>query len=151
MTDNPIIGRMKCPVCGELEQDIKVNKNGNLYIFCDNGCRVNLSGKVSRKIKPVLLSGNNTSLNGAFITSIKGMKQNETNELKRNGTRTSGVCETRNDAENINIVERSDFTRTSARIDTVRRPDVGLAGVQQAATASKPRGILAGFFDDDDE
>lgn len=137
MANNPIIGRMKCPVCGEPAQDIKVNKNGNLYIYCDNGCRVNLSGKVSRKIKPVLLSGNNTSLNGAFITSIKGMKQNETK------------CELRTVETGTNRT----ISRDNARIEPIGRTDGGLAGVQPSAGTEqqpKPRGILASFFDDDE-
>ena len=138
MSDNPVIARMKCPICGEDAQDVKINKNGNLYIYCDNGCRVNFSGKESRKIKPVLLAGNNTSSNGIYITSLKGQKQNETKlESRRIETGSTNV-----------------LSGQTGRVEFIRRTDAGPAGVQQsgnaAAAAAKPRGILAGFFDDDD-
>ena len=40
MADNEIIGRTSCPVCGCAGQDVKINKNNKLYMFCDNGCAV---------------------------------------------------------------------------------------------------------------
>ena len=44
-----IVGKMTCPICGEPNQDVKVNKNNKLYIYCDNGCMVRLSSKHSRQ------------------------------------------------------------------------------------------------------
>lgn len=49
-----IVGSMTCPVCGEEHQDVKVNKNGKLYMYCDNGCMVRLSSKLSRCSLPLL-------------------------------------------------------------------------------------------------
>lgn len=44
-----IVGKMTCPICGEPNQDVKVNKNNKLYIYCDNGCMARLSSKLSRQ------------------------------------------------------------------------------------------------------
>ncbi len=49
-----VIGRMTCPVCGEERQDLKVNKNQKLYMYCDNGCCIRLNSKQSRYIRAQL-------------------------------------------------------------------------------------------------
>lgn len=44
-----IVGKMTCPLCGEPNQDVKINKNNKLYVYCDNGCMIRLSSKLSRQ------------------------------------------------------------------------------------------------------
>lgn len=51
------IGLIKCPICGREEQEIRVNKNRNLYTYCETGCRLTFSTNTSRKALPVLKSG----------------------------------------------------------------------------------------------
>ena len=33
-----VVGVIKCPVCGAEGQELRVNKNRKLYVFCDRGC-----------------------------------------------------------------------------------------------------------------
>ncbi len=57
-----VIGRMTCPICGEEMQDLKVNKNQKLYMYCDNGCCVKLNSKQSRYIRAQLAQGKAVSV-----------------------------------------------------------------------------------------
>lgn len=57
-----VVGRWTCPVCGEQAQDLKVNKNGKLYCYCDNGCKSQLSNKNSRSALAALRSGRSIAL-----------------------------------------------------------------------------------------
>ena len=77
--NNNIIGRMTCPICNEPLQDLKVNVNHKLYVFCDNGCSVKLNAAKSKRYLPVLLSGQDIRDEklGLIISSCKGNKQNE--------------------------------------------------------------------------
>ena len=111
MVNENIIGRMKCPCCGEEMQDVKVNKNGNLYMICDNSCRVNFSPKQTRKFKPVLLAGHNVSENGLFITSLKGVN---------NGTRAETPVRT---STNTGTITGSKPDNGTTRNTVVRRSD----------------------------
>ncbi len=56
------VGRMTCPVCGEEMQDLKVNKNQKLYMYCDNGCSAKLNSKQSRYIRAKLAQGKSVSV-----------------------------------------------------------------------------------------
>ena len=58
---------MACPACGEPNQNLKVNKNGNLYMYCDNRCSVRLNPKESREITDELRQGRVVSWRGFDI------------------------------------------------------------------------------------
>lgn len=57
-----IVGRFTCPVCGEPSQDLKKNKNGKLYCYCDCGCKSQLNSKDSRAVSAALAGGKSVKL-----------------------------------------------------------------------------------------
>lgn len=76
-----IVGRITCPICGENLQDLRVNRNNNLFMFCDNQCKFTMSGKASKNILPQLRAGKNVNFGRiGIITSI-----NAKNERLENG------------------------------------------------------------------
>ena len=67
-----IVGRFTCPICGEASQDLKKNKNGKLYCYCDCGCKSQLNSKDSRAVSAALASGKSVKLPKiGVITSVK--------------------------------------------------------------------------------
>lgn len=130
MVNTNIIGRMTCPICGEPLQDLKVNKNGNLYCFCDNGCRVTLSGKASRSYRPRLLAGENVNAGKIGIITTLTTKGQTTNEKR------------------IDTAARTDSTGAASAGNNIERrtdrPDPRLA----EPTAAR-RGLLTALFSDD--
>ena len=137
MSENETIGRMSCPICGEPLQDVRISKRGKLYMICDNNCRVNFSGKQSKKWLPILRAGQAVREDKILITTLQGAKQND--EARTGNNRDFG--ESRGDS----IIGRTNVGYT--------RPAAGTI-TPIPTTASKPtakRGILAGFLDDDDE
>jgi len=74
--NNNIIGRVTCPLCGEQSQDLKVNVNHKLYVFCDNGCTIKLNSAKSKRYLPVLLAGQDIRDDklGLIISTCKGIK-----------------------------------------------------------------------------
>jgi hypothetical protein len=83
MNEN-IAGYMTCPICREAHQELRINKNRILYMFCDNGCAVKLNRPKSKRYLPVLLSGSDVKDEqfGLIISAAKGKKQNEANRKK---------------------------------------------------------------------
>lgn len=65
-----IIGRMTCPVCGEPLQDVKINKNNKLYMYCDRGCMIRLNAKQSNQALPVLRQRKTARLNRLLIVPV---------------------------------------------------------------------------------
>lgn len=65
-----IIGRMTCPVCGAPNQNLKINKNGNLYSYCDNRCSVRFNAKESRELIDELRHGRTVRKGGAVYVPI---------------------------------------------------------------------------------
>ena len=63
-----IIGRMACPVCGAPGQNLKVNKNGNLYVYCDKRCSTRFNAQESREITDILRQGETVRRGGLVIT-----------------------------------------------------------------------------------
>lgn len=108
-----IIGRSACPMCGEPDQVVKVNKNGNLYMFCDNRCSVRFSPKESRQITDVLRAGN--------IYEAKGLKIRPA-VLKIEQKQTIGGENARRNTTNGRTNDR--FTGGSGSTDgnTARKP-----------------------------
>ena len=66
-----IVGKMTCPICGEPMQDVKVNKNNKLYMYCDNGCMVRLSSKLSRQGLAALKGKRSANLNRLRINPVQ--------------------------------------------------------------------------------
>lgn len=131
MVNTNIIGRITCPICGEPLQDLKVNKNGNLYCFCDNGCRVTLSGKASRSYRPRLLAGENVNAGKIGIITTLTTKGQTTNE-KRIDTAARTDSSTRAASAGNNIDGRTDGQNT-----------------RLAEPAAAKRGLLTALFSDD--
>ena len=66
------VGRVTCPVCGEVLQDLRVNKNNKLYCYCDNGCKWQLNSKNSRSVLAVLRQGKSISIDKVgYIRSLQ--------------------------------------------------------------------------------
>lgn len=59
-----VVGLIKCPICGQDEQEVRVNKSGHLYTYCSAGCRITYPNPVTRKGKPALKSGKIFIYNG---------------------------------------------------------------------------------------
>lgn len=92
---NEIIGRMACPACGEPGQNLKVNKNGNLYLYCDNRCSVRLNPKESREITDELRLGHVVSWRGfdirpASVPVAVKTEEKQTTEVKENDREQRG-------------------------------------------------------------
>lgn len=72
-----IVGRVTCAVCGEENQDLKVNKNNKLYCFCDNGCKWQLNSKHSRAALAALKQGKSVKLDKVFIRVINQVEYDD--------------------------------------------------------------------------
>lgn len=93
-----IIGKWTCPVCGEPAQELKINKNGRLYTYCDCGCSVSLSMAESRRLLPILRTGNSAKTKtGNLILSNKN-KELIDNDTNRNSGTTARRWTSRNSA-----------------------------------------------------
>lgn len=65
-----IIARTTCPVCGAPNQNLKINKNGNLYMYCDNRCSSRFNPKESRELIDELRQGRTVRKGGAVYVPI---------------------------------------------------------------------------------
>lgn len=74
------VGRVTCTVCGEPSQDLRVNKNGKLYCYCDCGCKWQLNSKQSRAVLAVLRSGKSVKLEK--VGYIRAITQNDRDDLE---------------------------------------------------------------------
>ena len=135
-----IAGLIKCPVCGREEQEIRVNKNRNLYTYCETGCRLTFSSNVSRKALPVLKSGRVYAYNGYEMRPLAAENQ-ETIINKPAGMGPAAKTEVKNN-------ERTDVRRNS----TVGRTDgqPAAAAGKPGAGEFRPSGLAAWLWGDDD-
>ena len=122
--EREVIGVTVCPICGAPEQELKINKNGKLYMMCDHGCNPRYSGAMSRQYIQRLRAGETVrTFQNQIIRPTKGVKNNEETRANYNtGT---------NSAENTG--NYAGAVAGSAGNATFRRPDNGLAGVPRAA------------------
>ena len=65
-----IIARTTCPVCGAPSQNVKINKNGNLYIYCENRCSTRYNPKESRELLDELRQGRTVRKGAAVYVPI---------------------------------------------------------------------------------
>lgn len=96
-TPREIIGYVACPICGAQHQRVKINKSGNLYIYCENRCATRFSPKASDEIIANLRQGKKFYLGSQIIypASTKNeevekpaqSKVIEIKEVKDNGKR----------------------------------------------------------------
>lgn len=120
------IGRLTCPICNEPHQDLRVNKNGNLYMYCDNGCSIKFNPAMSRKHLPLLEQGHSIQIEKiGVITSLKSKERKE-DELQWKQPRTNTGANTDG--------------RTNGAISGVRTDNTTNTG-----------GFLRRFLVDDDE
>lgn len=152
--NNNVIGRMTCPICGETGQDLKVNVNHKLYMFCDNGCSVKLNSAKSKRYMPVLLSGSDVKDDafGLIISTCKGNSKNEI--IKQKEVRNAGNITGANDnaGSHAGTHAGAGAGTGSVRSDIIRRADganttAGRAGEQ--SILGRAAAWLAA--DDDDE
>ena len=130
MSENEIIARSNCPICGAENQDVKVNKNANLYMFCDNRCQIRFSRPESRRLTDELRAGHVAKINNMILRPINFKKQ-----------QTQEVC-----YESGRIEQRGNITigRPSGQPAT-------LAGNAANVGSYKPSGIAGWLFGDDDD
>lgn len=128
-----VIGLTTCPICGADGQEVRVNKNGNLYVFCDHGCRVNFSGRDSRKITASLTAGKGINMAKMTIFPQKTVIFEEKTEQKQQ-------C--------IGVIENG----KPGRNPVVGRSDGKPAAIAGNTTAGRGgRGWLADLLGDDDD
>lgn len=109
------VGRITCPICGEPSQDLRVDKNEKLYMFCDNLCAIKLNRKMSREYLPLLLAGQSVSTPhfGIITSTSTKMKGKEENERKFNRTGNDGA--TANGRPNGQLAASSGVQRAESR------------------------------------
>ena len=150
MADREVAGRCTCPICGLPNQDVRVNVNSKLYVYCDNGCSFKFNSLQSRKFLPELRAGRNVATSqGITIFSMVGKENNKNAEnqtIRENITRG-------NSTGNItgSNAGRSNAGNDSAggRVDTGRRTADSTGSISGGSTAK--RGFFAGWLDDDDD
>lgn len=126
----------KCPICGEEWQELRENKRGTLYMYCERGCSLKFSGVKSRKVKANLAAGKsifepNFTIFGQKpdVEQVQHVEKQQEKGVNINGKSTEYG---RNDAD--------------------RRPNgqpAAVTGVRPTGTGG--RGFLASLWDDDDE
>lgn len=146
MITNETIGRIDCLVCGEPAQDVRINKNNNLYMICDNSCRVNFTREQSKKWLPLLKAGHDV-IDGKILikSTVNGVKQNEKQNFGTNETRTRRILSIKPTGTSAGSAAGTD----TGRSDTIGRSSGASAAIHSAGNDKPKRGILAGFFDDD--
>ena len=76
--EREIIGLTVCPICGAPDQELKINKNGKLYMMCDHGCNPRYSGAMSRQYIQRLRAGETVrTFQNQIIRPVKGARENE--------------------------------------------------------------------------
>ena len=129
-----VVGVIKCPVCGAEGQELRVNKNRKLYVFCDRGCSSKFNSQKSREWLARLGRGDTIFEQNYKIfplkSTIEGAQIIENQQQK-------GVIE----------------NGKSGRIDTIGRTNAGFAGNPERGVQPTPsrRGWLSDFLLDDDE
>lgn len=134
-----VAGLIKCPICGREDQEIRINKNLNLYTYCENGCKMTFSAGTSRKALPVLKSGRIYAYNGYELRPLQ--KKQETNINQPAGIvpveKTEVKAYGTNDKRGTQAVGRPDGKPAAA---------AGNAGGREY----RPSGLAAWLWGDDD-
>lgn len=127
-----IAGLIKCPVCGAEGQELRINKNRKLYVYCDHGCALRFNSAQSRHWLAELAAGRPIIEQNLRILPLKT---------------------TISTHQHIEKTQQKGAIENDGRRNTVNgRPDgqsAAVAGVQSTGTGG--RGWLANWLDDDDE
>lgn len=143
MSDREIAGHITCPICGLPNQDVRVNVNSKLYVYCDNGCSFKFNSLQSRKFLPDLRAGRNVYTSQGFtIFSSKGNKENAENKAARGNFERSNAGSTTGQSSAGN-------DNAGGRIDAGRRTTDAAGSVSGGSTTK--RGFFAAWLDDDDD
>ena len=131
-----VVGVIKCPVCGAEGQELRVNKNRKLYVFCDRGCSSKFNSQKSREWLARLARGDTIFEQNYKILPLKSTI--ERTQLIEN-QQQKGVIENAKSGE-------------FGRIDTIGRTNAGRAGNPERGVQPTPsrRGWLSDFFSDDE-
>lgn len=132
-----VAGIIRCPICGREEQEIRINKNRNLYVYCEGGCRMTYSATASRKALPVLKSGRIYQYNGYTMRPLG---------LETGSNNPAGIV-----PASIQEIKQNDGNTGRNTIDG--RPGgqpTATVRVQQSA-GNTPGSWLASWLGDDDE
>lgn len=130
------VGLINCPICGEKEQEVRENKNGNLYMYCERGCKMIFAAKKSRHIKAILDAGSDY-----FDANFAIFQQKTTSQPVQH------IEKQQEKGVNINA-KPTEFGRSN--VDGRANGQPGAAsGVRPAANGG--RGFLAAWLSDDDD
>ena len=128
-----VAGLIKCPVCGAEGQELRVNKNRKLYVYCDHGCAMRFNSQQSREWLAKLAAGKPVFEQNLRILPIKS---------------------TVDSVQHIeNQPEKGGNIKNDGR-DTINgRPDAGFAGnAGNKPVSEQPRrSWLAEWLADDDD
>lgn len=135
-----VAGLIKCPICGREEQEIRVNKNRNLYVYCEGGCRMTYSATTSRKALPVLKSGRVYAYNGYQLRPLAVEEKSIINKPAIIIPAT-------------NMELKNDESGNNGRNSTVRRSDGQLTAAAGNTSIGeyRPSGLLGWLIGDDDD
>lgn len=140
-----IIARTSCPICGESNQDIKINKNGNLYMYCDNRCSIRFNPKESREALELLRAGRVAKTKNMLLVPIyTKLRTEEEQKLQKNAKNEQKTLK-----NNINEVKNDGQTSDYRRNTIDGRTSGEYSG---AGAAAKPAGgFLSWLLDDDSD
>lgn len=120
--EREVIGVTVCPICGAPEQELKINKNGKLYMMCDHGCNPRYSGAMSRQYIQRLRAGETVrTFQNQIIRPTKGAKENE--ETRANYTTTGASSAGNNAGAVAGTAGNATFGRADTRPAGISRPD----------------------------
>lgn len=129
-----VVGVIKCPICGAEGQELRVNKNHKLYVFCDRGCSSKFNSQKSREWLARLARGDTIFEQNYKISPLKS---------------TIDGAQIIENQQQKGVIENG----KPGRIDTIGRTNAGLAGDTERRIQPTPsrRGWLSDFFINDDE
>lgn len=136
-----VAGLIKCPICGRQEQEIRVNKNRNLYVYCESGCRMTYSATTSRKALPVLKSGRIYAYNGHELQPLSTEEKNIINKPD------VIIAAAKTEVNNNYGTDSNGRNSTIGRTDREPAAATGNPGVGEY----RPSGLLSWLIGDDDE
>lgn len=140
-----IIARTSCPICGEGNQDVKINKNGNLYMYCDNRCSIRFNPKESREALELLRAGRVAKTKNMLLVPIYAKIRTEEEQILQKNAKN----EQKTLKNNISEVKNDGQTASYGRNLFNGRADGEHSGT--GAAAKPAGGFLSWLLDDDSD